>query len=302
MTWYRYMLVLALAGGLLTVGCNAPTRVSPTIPSGSPFPTGTPTATPRPLAARVNGEPIPLEEYQQEIARFEAAQTSLGLDLATMDNYERLVLDAMIDERLLSQAARSEGATPAESSPNDALDRLVEDLGGLAALENWLEANRFTAETFREALTREQLAAEMVALIVDEIPKSMEQVHARHILLPSEAAAERILAELQDGADFAELARRESIDASTRPAGGDLGWFPDGYLLVPEVETAAFSLQPGEMSEVVPSELGFHIVQTVERGMHALSPDALRWAQEKAVQEWLTNRREQADIQIYITP
>jgi parvulin-like peptidyl-prolyl isomerase len=142
----------------------------------------------------------------------------------------------------------------------------------------------------------------MVALIVDEMPQSMEQVHARHILLPSEAAAERILTELQDGAEFTELARRESIDASTRPAGGDLGWFPVGYLLIPEVEAAAFSLQPGELSGVVPSELGFHIVQTLERGLHPLSPDALRWAQENAVQEWLTNRRASADIQIYVTP
>lgn len=302
MTPYRTMLVLALAGSSLAAGCNAPTQIAPSLPRSSPTLPATPTATPRPLAARVNGEPISLEEFNQEITRFEAAQTSLGLDLATMENYKRLVLDAMIDENLLAQAARSEGASLPENSVEDGVSRLVEDLGSRAALESWLEANQYSAESFKQALEREQLAAEMVALIVEEMPQSMEQVHARHILLPSAAAADRILAELQDGADFAELARRESIDASTRPAGGDLGWFPAGYLLTPEVETAAFSLQPGELSGAVSSELGFHIVQTLERGLHPLSPDGLRWAQENAVQEWLTNRRASADIQIYVAP
>ena len=108
--------------------------------------------------------------------------------------------------------------------------------------------------------------------------------------------------QLLDGADFAEIARIYSIDTSSRPAGGDLGWFPAGYLLVPEVEAAAFDIQPGELSEVIESELGFHIVQTIERGERPLAPDALRQLREEAVMDWLGAQREVAEVQILIAP
>jgi parvulin-like peptidyl-prolyl isomerase len=250
----------------------------------------------------VNGEPITLEDHRLEVARFESAQRQLGLDLATYSDYESSLLQAMIDELLLSQGARELGAAITEADLDQTMDRLAEELGGRAALEDWLSEHQFTDASFKRALEIEHLAAQMVAKIVEQVPVSMEQVHARHILLPSETGAERVQAELQSGADFADLANTESIDASTRPAGGDLGWFPKGFLLIPEVEAAAYELQPGEMSGIVRSDLGFHIVQTIERGMHPLSPDALRRAQERAVQDWLVEQREGADIQIYAAP
>jgi peptidyl-prolyl cis-trans isomerase C len=302
MNWRHLLLTLVFAGGFIFTGCNAPTQSSRSITPEPPSATPTPTSTPRPLAARVNGEPITLEEYSLEVQRFESAQQQSGLDLATFGNYEGSVLQAMIDELLLSQGARHQGVTLSDAALEDIFNRLAEEIGGRSALEDWLSSHQFTEASFKRALEVEHLAAKMVEKIVEQVPESTEQVHARHILLPSLSGAERILAELQDGADFADLANMESIDASTRPAGGDLGWFPRGYLLIPEVEVAAYELQPGETSGVVQSDLGFHIVQTIERGVHPLSPDALRMAQEKAVQDWLDKQRETADIQLYVTP
>lgn len=302
MIWRRLLSTLLFAGGLFLTGCNAPTQALPAATPESPTPASTPTVTPRPLAARVNGEPITMEDYRLDVARFEAAQRQLGIDLATYSDYEGALLQAMIDELLLSQGARQQGTTLSEADLQQTFDRLTDELGGRAALEDWLSEHQFTEASFMHALEIEQLAAQMVEMIVERVPESTEQVHARHILLPNQAGAERILAELQEGVDFAELANRESIDASTRPAGGDLGWFPKGVLLIPEVEVAAYELQPDEISGIVESNLGFHIVQTIERGVHPLSPDALRRAQEQAVQDWLVEQRESADIQIYAAP
>jgi len=96
---------------------------------------------------------------------------------------------------------------------------------------------------------------------------------------------------LQGGAKFDDLAA--TYDPVTR---GDLGWFPRGYLLEPAIEEAAFALQAGQFSGVIQTQVGFHIIFVIERGERALSPDALLAMQEKAVRDWLTARRAEAQI------
>ena len=101
-----------------------------------------------------------------------------------------------------------------------------------------------------------------------------ERVHARHILLKTEgksdaekkalkAKAEDLLKQLKNGADFAELAKKYSDDGS-KDQGGDLGWFTHGQM-VPEFDSAAFALKPKELSGVVTSQFGYHIIQVLEK-------------------------------------
>jgi peptidyl-prolyl cis-trans isomerase D len=99
-----------------------------------------------------------------------------------------------------------------------------------------------------------------------------EQIRASHILLNTggkdEAAvrkqAEAVLQQLKAGADFAELARKVSEDAGTKANGGDLDYFSRGRM-VPEFETAAFALEPGQMSDLVRTQYGFHIIKVVDK-------------------------------------
>jgi peptidyl-prolyl cis-trans isomerase C len=95
---------------------------------------------------------------------------------------------------------------------------------------------------------------------------SNTQIHAAHILVEDEAAANKILDQVKKKPDsFAELAKKLSKDTATAPGGGDLGSFERGRM-VPEFEKAAFSLkQPGEISGVVHSPFGFHIIKLIER-------------------------------------
>ena len=108
-----------------------------------------------------------------------------------------------------------------------------------------------------------------------------ERVHARHILLKTDgksdaekkalkAKAEDLLKQLKNGADFAELAKKYSEDG-TKDQGGDLGWFTHGQM-VPEFDSAAFALKPKELSGVVTSQFGYHIIQVMEKDPAKLKP------------------------------
>ncbi len=293
---------LLLAAALLSA-CNSPlasvfSRATAT-PTATPSP---PTPTPEPMAASVNGEPISLASYQEEVERFAAAQTALGTDPATLGDYQAGVLQAMIDRLLLAQAARRDGLQMDAAAVEERMQALAAELGSTEALASWLTASGFTTESFMAALAEEVLAAQMIEQITAGIGDEAEQVHARHILVASQAEAESLLTQLQAGEDFADLAGAVSLDLSTRPAGGDLGWFPRGYLLVDEVEEAAYTLPPGTVSGVIQSALGFHIVEVLDRGERPLTPDAQRRLREKAVEEWLAAERQAASIEIYVAP
>jgi len=108
-----------------------------------------------------------------------------------------------------------------------------------------------------------------------------ERVHARHILLKTQgksdaekkvlqARAEDLLKQLKNGADFAELAKKNSDDGS-KEQGGDLGWFVRNQM-VPEFDSAAFALKPKELSGVVTSQFGYHIIQVLEKDPAKLKP------------------------------
>ncbi|MBZ5632664.1 MAG: peptidylprolyl isomerase [Acidobacteriia bacterium] len=108
-----------------------------------------------------------------------------------------------------------------------------------------------------------------------------ERVHARHILLKTEgksdaekkallAKTEDLLKQLKNGADFSELAKKNSDDGS-KDQGGDLGWFVKNQM-VPEFDSVAFSLKPKELSGVVTSQFGYHIIQVLEKDSAKLKP------------------------------
>jgi peptidyl-prolyl cis-trans isomerase C len=128
------------------------------------------------------------------------------------------------------------------------------------------------------------------------VPKEAEQIHARQILLYNADQANEVMAELEAGNDFGNLALK--YDPLT---GGDLDWFPRGYLPAENLEAAAFSLEPGQYTPVIETPAGFHILQVLERDPNRpLTPDALRALQIKALQEWLEMERAESEIQVLL--
>jgi len=288
-----------LLATLALAACNAGALFA-TPTTTAPPPTAT--STPEPLAASVNGQGILLSDFEDEVARFEAAQAVLGTDLASLGDYRTQVLEALIDRVLLAQGAVAEGKEVDAEAVESEVETLVEVRGGSEAMGAWMAENRYTLDSFKQALRQDMLSAMMVEAIDRDVGETAEQVRAAHILVASHEEADGLSAELAAGADFGDLARASSLDPSSRPAGGDLGWFPAGYLLVPEVGGAAWELAPGETSDVIESALGYHIVRVLERGEHTLSPDARRFLRERAVREWLQARRDVAAIETYAVP
>lgn len=258
-------------------------------PSPTPTVTPSPTATPEPMAALVNGQPIFLADYEKEVARCEAGGVT---DCAAR------VLSGLIEQAVMEQAAQADGLSVTD-------DEVTAALAASAPPDwaAWLSANLYTEAEYREAVRRELLRAKAAQAATARVGDTAEQVRAQMLVVADEATAQDLLAQIQSGADFAVLAVQYSLDLSSRAAGGDLGWFPRGLLTMPEVEEAAFALQPGEISGVIKSALGYHIIQTLERDpARPLSPTAAQALRAQAYQTWLTGLLAQANIQTFINP
>jgi peptidyl-prolyl cis-trans isomerase C len=109
--------------------------------------------------------------------------------------------------------------------------------------------------------------------LYDEAARQMagqQEVHARHILVKTEEEAKAIIAELKNGADFAELARQKSTDPGASE-GGDLGYFPKDEM-VPEFADAAFKLEKGQISEPVHTRFGWHIIKLEDKRERQVPP------------------------------
>ncbi|MCL5429371.1 MAG: peptidylprolyl isomerase [Chloroflexi bacterium] len=287
---------LALFMGVLavvTVACGAN---QPPLASSTELPTPVQvTPTQPPTIAVVNGEEILSDIYEIHLAQYRTAQAESGTLLAS-EGVEQIVLDDLIGRLLLAQGARAAGFVLDEATLDQRLSAVIEQAGDQEAINAWLVAQGYTADQFREELALEIEAGWMRTQITDGVPLSAEQVEARQILLNDSFQAERLLGQLQGGVPF------EQVVANNDPQElGYLGWFPRGYLLQPEVEEAAFALQPGEYSQVIETNLGFHLIEVLARDPNrALSPQARLALQLQALADWLEAQRAQSTIEILL--
>jgi|YNPNPStandDraft_1061719.scaffolds.fasta_scaffold00201_10 parvulin-like peptidyl-prolyl isomerase len=300
---------------LLLVGCT--TSPSATSPAPQPTPSSGETMSPaepsppptpeRPLAARVNGQPIYLVDYERQVAQYEAAMIARGEDPSSPEGQAQLmqareqILNWMIERVLVEQAAAQQGITVTDAEIEAAMAQMIQDAGSEEAFQARLEQNGLTQQEMWNELRAELIGQKVIEQVIAAVPETAEHVHARHILVATQQQAEQLLAQIQAGGDFAALARQYSQDESTRDAGGDLGFFPRGVLMVPEVEETAFSLQPGQTSGVVQSSFGYHIIQVTERELnYPLSPENLQLLRDRAYQEWSEALWSQAQIERYV--
>jgi peptidyl-prolyl cis-trans isomerase D len=163
------------------------------------------------------------------------------------------------------------------------------------ALENY-RALGFSEKLFRQVFFENALYRKKVqALVTADVPHEAEQVWARHILVADEATAKAIYSLLMDGVDFAKLASEYSTDTGSKSKGGDLGWFGRGTM-VAEFETAAYSLDIGEISQPVQSQNGFHIIQVLGHEIRPLTAEEYKKAVDAAFNTWLEARRAESTI------
>lgn len=201
-----------------------------------------------PVVAVVEGEKILRSELEAAQAQLPEQYRQLPLEVI----YDPL-LARVIDRRLLAREAERRKL---ETRPEvkEALARARREVLGDQLLEI----------AITEALTPERLQ-QAYAMARAQPGFAVEEVRARHILVKSEAEAKEVIAALAGGADFAELAKKRSIDPSVQQNDGDLGFFRRDTMVEPFAE-AAFALEPGQTtSEPVRSQFGWHVIRVEER-------------------------------------
>lgn len=241
---------------------------------------------PNPVVARVNGKEIFFMDVMSRIQDLPPQFRNQPMSVL----FPTLVSRA-VDEELLSQAAAKEKVDQTEFY-RDQLEAFKVSLSREALLRSRIDA-QINDETLKRAYDR-RLA---------ETPPARE-VHARHILLKTEDDAKAVIAELDKGADFADLARKRSTGPSGA-SGGDLGFFRKERM-VPEFSAAAFAMKVGTHSKTpVKTQFGWHVIKVVaEKQADApkfeqLRPELTTELQRKVVTETITGLREGGDIELF---
>lgn len=227
-------ITLAVAAALILAGCQ---QDKPSVTAAAP-------ATNVEAVAYVNGEPISKQMFEFHLERRTNGQPAL----ASTEDREAL-LKELIDLTLLAQEAQQRGLADQEAVAAR-LQNLRSAVLAQAAVEDMLEEEPDDAAI--QAEYEKHFGAEQGL-----------EYHARHILVDNQETAEKLIAQLDVGDDFEQLAEEHSSDP-TGPNGGDLGWF-QAEQMVPAFSDAVEALEPGSYTkEPVQTQFGWHIIQLEE--------------------------------------
>ena len=294
-------------------------------------------------AVRINGQDISNERFNAFYVEYRrskgVAVGARGDQLELMKRLRKEAMEMMIEQELIRQAAEAKGTEVTPEEVDAAWKEVTEPFKTPEEFAVRLETESFTEESYREHLRRMIGAKKYlddvrlsIAEVSDEELETYyrdneirltlpERVRVRHILLTwkplgttDDRAAireqmEPILERARAGEDFAAMAGEFSDDYATRQNGGDTGLFQRGEM-APAFEQAAFALQPGEISEIVETPFGLHIIKLEERKEARLLPldevreqlrEHIRQEQmETAVEQENQRLLSEAEIQVLI--
>lgn len=345
-------LLTILCALLVTGGCASNDALVAKSPSAPGITAGQPAAEPAPpvsgkllnaIVAVVNDDIITLFEVNREaLPAIRESEKKSPLDDAGRSRIRRAALDSLVEKKLVEQKIRELNIRVGEEEVKQAIEDVKKQNNmNQEALVKALAGQGMTFDQYRDQL-RDQL--EKLKLVSMEVRSKIqvgetemrdyyeanlakyreeETFRARHIFFktgekaPSDeikrsmTTALMVLAEAKSGKDFAELARSYSEDPAARKDGGDLGRFKKGDMQ-PELEQAIMAMKPGEVSELVYTSLGFHIIKLEERVSGKLKPfDSAkneieellyRKKSEERFSMWAKDLRSKASIEIKELP
>ena len=207
------------------------------------------------VLAEVNGGTITTGDFNRELKNLPEYLKAM----ADTPQGRKEMLDTMVIRELILQQASKEGV---DKGPE--IEEKMQDLKKRLIVEAFLK---------KKVETESQVSdADLKKFYEENIDKfkAGEQIKASHILVKSEKEAKDLLAQIKSGANFEELAKKHSVDSSAAK-GGDLGWFGKGSM-VPAFEKAALALKEGQVSDVVKSDFGYHIIKLTGKRPAGTSP------------------------------
>jgi peptidyl-prolyl cis-trans isomerase C len=307
-----------------TVKAEAPAKTATTVK-----------ASPAEPVVKVNGTMITREELDRAI-KVMAGQNRMGQQpAAPTKEAEDAVLNQLISAELLYQAGAKLGMADLDKQVADKLAQGKAKFPNDAAYENALKSSDLTPKSLEELIRKDTVINNLIVKeIVPKVSvsdadakkfyddnkdkfKRGEQIRASHILCQvdpqakaeekkkAKEKAEGLLKQIKAGKDFAELAKTNS-DCPSKEQGGDLNFFGKGQM-VPAFESAAFALKPGEVSDVVETQFGYHIIKVTEKKaagetkFDEVKPRIVDYLKnekiQKAINDYVTQLREKAKIE-----
>jgi peptidyl-prolyl cis-trans isomerase C len=275
--------VAAPAGGAIPASASPQTE-----PAIKPVPAEIPA-----VVARVNNEDISKSDFENAVRNLESSARS-PVPPTERDRVYRRVLEELIGYKLLLQESRARKVVVPDADLDARMGEVQKQFPSEDAFKKMLEARSITVQQVRAELKNELVVnrlieSEIASKVVvrgDEIDSFYqkntkqfqvpEKVRASHVLIgvpagadaPAKAAAmttaTTVLKKARAGGDFAALAREYSQDPGTAASGGDLGFFEQGKM-VGAFNEAAFKLAKGEISDVVETEFGYHIIKVTDK-------------------------------------
>lgn len=253
------------------------------------------------VVAKVGEWQIRKEELVKDAKNMQSQIGRMGGQTPLTATFYRQVLDGMILEGLLKKDIAAAGITVSDADVNTQIATVKQTFPNEEAFKQAVAAQGMTeqqiADQMRDRLSIQKYIAAKIepqVQVTDEAAKKFydenqaqmkrpERAHLRHILVKAESTAsaadkkaardkaEALLARIKQGEDFAKLATENTDDVGTKERGGDLSWIMKGQTVEP-FEKAAFALKPNEVSPVVETEFGYHVIQNLEHQPESVVP------------------------------
>jgi peptidyl-prolyl cis-trans isomerase C len=314
---------------------QAPGAATPT-PQGAPGQPAAPPAEPKvdpaklpEVVAKVNGKDIKKEEFLKETqeVRGQFLQRGARAEMLDGQTFYRQVLDGLIARTLLEAEAQAGGVTVTEEDLQKEISALRSKFPSQEVFDQAMKAQGIDEAKLKENLKRQLLVSKFVEAKVfstaapseeemkafydqnQEQMKQPERLHLRHVLVRVDEAAapadkqkarekaESLLARIKGGEDFAKIATENSDDPGSKGRGGDIDWIARGQTVEP-FEKAAFALtKPNELSPVVETRFGYHVIQLLERKDAGVVPFA---EVKQRIGEHLKQQRSQQQFQAHL--
>ena len=279
------------------------------------------------LVAEVNGEEITEEEFDTEYEiyknQFEAqlgegALGQTGPDGLTYGEVLREnILEKLIIEKIVEKETSNLNISVSDEEVKEKMNEYLNEMNGQEPFDQFLTSIGLTQEYFEANLKKELLFDKHRAEILKDVSIDEEGikayfednkdelvvVRASHILVDSEDKAKAALDRINSGEAFETVAMDVSMDGSSAPLGGDLGYFPRGeYSAIKEFEDAAFLLKEGETSRLIKTEVGYHIIHLVDRkdSYEDLKDDILLVLKEDKYKIKMQEIRDKAKVKKYL--
>jgi peptidyl-prolyl cis-trans isomerase C len=303
---------------------GAATPAAPGAPQEPEKPKPVPAVLPQVLA-KIDGQPVGREELEKAVKDAEA-RAGRTVPAEERDAVYRGLLDRVILFKLLASEAKVRGITVTPQEVTDRLAQIKQQFPSEAEFQKELTKRHTTLAQLQEDQQRDLLNAKTIEAEVaprltvtpadldafyKQNPqqfKEPETIRASHILFSvakdatpaakqaARSEAEGVLKRARAGEDFAALAKQYSKDPGSAAVGGDLNFFPRGQM-VPAFDTAAFALKPGQISDLVESEFGLHIIKLTDRRDGRTVPLA---EVKDRLEDFLKQRKQQELVQQYL--